>query len=699
MSSYRIGIDIGGTFTDFVLVEETSGAMRFAKALTTPRDPSECVLAGVRDLLAEHRVPIGQVQAIVHGTTLATNAVIERRGAVTGLLTTNGFGDLLDLGRETRYDLFDLRAVYPAPLVPRGLRRELTERLRYDGEVLEPLDSGEVERLLDELVHGQRVEALAVCLLHAYANPIHERQVQALARARFPRLAVSTSSEVFPFTGEYERFTTTTMNAYVQPMIDRYLDRLERELGGQGFRGRLYVMTSAGGTMTLEAARRFPVRLLESGPVAGALMSASLGRQLAAPDLLSFDMGGTTAKGCIVLDHEPRKRYALEVARVHEFKPGSGLPVRGPFIDMVEIGAGGGSIAEVDARGLIRVGPRSAGADPGPACYGRGGTRPTLTDANVLLGYLDPAFFNGGRMALDVAAAREAVTTHVAQPLGLTPAAAAWGIHEIINEDVARAFRVHAAERGVDYRRCGMVAFGGSGPIHALRVARKLRIPRVIFPLGAGVMSAVGLLVSPLSFDAARSYRVRLDQLEPKAFAQILQALVDEAIGQLEADGIPADRVTVERRLDMRHEGQGFEIEVPVPATEDPREALEALPARFKARYAKLFAVTSNDQPIEIVNWKVAVTGPRPAKADAYRLEQEAGHGSALKGTRRASFGPTDPVECPVYDRYTLTPGARLTGPALIEERESTCVVGPGDRVEVDGAGNLIAEISYGGDA
>jgi len=475
MPSYRIGIDIGGTFTDFVLVREDSGGMRFAKALTTPRDPSECVLAGVRDLLAEHRVPIDQVQAIVHGTTLATNAVIERRGATTGLLTTKGFGDLLDLGRETRYDLFDLRAVYPAPLVPRSLRRELTERLRYDGEVLEPLDAAEVERMLDELVHGHHVEALAVCLLHAYANPVHEQQVQALARARFPHLAVSTSSDVFPFMGEYERFSTTTMNAYVQPMIDRYLDRLERELAGQGFRGRLYVMTSAGGTMTLEAARRFPVRLLESGPVAGALMSASLGRQLGAPDLLSFDMGGTTAKGCIVLDHEPRKRYALEVARVHEFKPGSGLPVRGPFIDMVEIGAGGGSIAEVDARGLIRVGPRSAGADPGPACYGRGGTRATLTDANVLLGYLDPAFFNGGRMTLDVEAAREAVTTHVARPLGLTPTAAAWGIHEIINEDVARAFRVHAAERGVDYRRCGMVAFGGSGPIHALRVARKLR--------------------------------------------------------------------------------------------------------------------------------------------------------------------------------------------------------------------------------
>jgi len=334
--------------------------------------------------------------------TLATNAVIERRGAVTGLLTTRGFRDALDLARERRYDLFDLRAIYPTPLVPRALRREVTERLRHDGETLQTLDLAEAERGLDELVHDHRIESLAICLLHAYVNPAHEESLRALAHRRFPGLSVSTSADVFPFAGEYERFTTATINAYVQPMVDRYLGRLEAELAREGFRGRLYVMTSAGGTMTLDTARRYPVRLLESGPVAGALMSATLGRQLAAPDVLSFDMGGTTAKGCIILGHEARKKYEFEVARVHEFKPGSGLPVRGPFIDMVEIGAGGGSIAEVDARGLIRVGPRSAGADPGPACYGRGGQHATLTDANVVLGYLDPRFFNGGRMTLDV---------------------------------------------------------------------------------------------------------------------------------------------------------------------------------------------------------------------------------------------------------------------------------------------------------
>jgi N-methylhydantoinase A len=695
MSMYRVGVDIGGTFTDFVLVHEGTGTMHFAKELTTPRDPSQAVLAGVRDVLAGHGVSIADVKAIVHGTTLATNAVIERRGAITGLLTTRGFADLLDLARETRYDLFDLRLRFPQPLVPRHLRRELDERVRYDGEVLRPLDVAEVDRALDDLVEHQGIQALAICLLHAYANPAHEQQASDHVRARHPGLAVSTSAEVFPFMGEYERFTTTTINAYVQPMVDRYLDRLEDALRAAGFRGVLYVMTSAGGTMQLQTARRFPVRLLESGPVGGALMAATVGRQIRRPDLLSFDMGGTTAKGCIVLGHEPRKKYAFEVARVHEFKAGSGLPVRGPFVDMVEIGAGGGSIAEVDARGLLRVGPRSAGADPGPACYDRGGTQPTLTDANLVLGYLDPAFFNGGRMRLDAAAARRAIADGVARRLGLAPEAAAWGIHEVINEDVARAFRVHAAERGVDYRRCSMVAFGGSGPIHALRVARKLRIPSVVFPVGAGVMSAVGLLVSPLSFDAVRSHRVLLDDLKPADFDVRMQGLVDEAVSPLAAAGVGRADVTLERRLDMRYEGQGFEIEVAVPA-HDPGSTLSRLPALFEARYAELFTVTSNTQPIEIVNWKVAATGPRPSMADAYRPAPDTTGRVALKGRRPAWFAEAGAyVDCPVYDRYALEAGVELAGPALIEERESTCVVGPRERLRVDERLNLVAD--FGG--
>ena len=693
---YRIGVDIGGTFTDFVLVDEATGTMHFAKELTTPRDPSSAVLAGIRELLAMHGVLLGNVAGIVHGTTLATNAVIERQGAVTGMLTTAGFRDVLDMGRETRYDLFDLRLRFPDALVPRPLRRELEERVRYDGEIVRPLDVTTVDAAVDELVSAYRIEALAVCLLHAYANPAHEIAVRDRVRARHPTLAISTSSEVFPFMGEYERFTTTTINAYVQPMVERYLRRLADTLHADGFRGTLHVMTSAGGTMTFETARRFPVRLLESGPVAGALMSATVGRQLDRADLLSFDMGGTTAKGCIVLDHEPRKKYQFEVARMHEFKPGSGLPVRGPFIDMVEIGAGGGSIAEVDPRGLLRVGPRSAGADPGPACYGRGGTRPTLTDANLALGYLDPAFFNGGRMRLDAEAARAALGDGIARPLGLDLPEAAWGVHEVINEDVARAFRVHAAERGVDYRRCSMVAFGGSGPVHALRIARKLRIPSVVFPVGAGVMSAVGLLVSPLSFDVVRSRRVLLDELKATDFETQLDALIDEAARRLEETGLARAAVTLERRLDMRYEGQGFEIEVPVPDGETAH-VLARLSERFERRYAELFAVTSATQPVEIVNWKVAAVGPRPAMADAYRPAADTGARAMRKGTRRAWFPEAGGwVECPVFDRYALRSGAALTGPALVEERESTCVIGPHDRLYVDARLNLVADLTRG---
>jgi N-methylhydantoinase A len=495
--------------------------------------------------------------------------------------------------------------------------------------------------------------------------------------------------------GEYDRFTTTTINAYVQPMMGRYLERLERGLAEKGFAGTVYIMTSAGGTMTVETSRRYPVRLLESGPVAGALMSATHGRILGLPDLLSFDMGGTTAKGCLIRGGTPRKKYEMEVARVHEFRPGSGLPVKAPFIDMIEIGAGGGSIAEVDERGLMRVGPRSAGADPGPACYGRGGRRPTLTDANLVLGYLDPQFFLGGKMALDREAAARAIEDGVGRALGLSLVQAAWGVHEIVNEDVARAFRVHAAERGVDYRGCSMVAFGGSGPIHALGVARKLRIPRVVLPLGAGVMSAVGLLVSPLSFDVVRTRRADMEDLTPALLAEAFRPLVVDAMVPLRAAGVPDGDIAITRRLDMRYRGQGFEIEVLLPPSDDWTAILAGLPALFARTYAEVFAVATVDQPLEVVNWKVEVTGPRPPLSDRYRLQAEAEPaGVASKGARAAYFHERGGyVDCAVYDRYALRPGDTVGGPALIEERESTGVIGPGDRAGVDEHLNLVAEL------
>lgn len=690
---YRIGVDIGGTFTDFALSGASGGRMAIHKRLTTPHDPSEAVLAGVAALVAESRIEIGSVTDIVHGTTLVTNAVIERRGAVTGMLVTAGFGDIMDMGPERRYDLFDLRIKYPPPLVPRRLRIEVGERVRYDGSIEQPLDEAGVIAAAKKF-RELGVEAVAICFLHAYANPAPEERAAEILREAAPEITVSTSADVFPNMREFERWTTTTLNAFTQPMFDRYVKRLEDGLAGAGFGGRLYIMGSSGGTLTTDAARRYPVRALESGPAAGALMSAHHGRALKLPNLLSFDMGGTTAKGALVRGGQAIKKYAMEVARVHEFRQGSGLPIRIPVIDMIEIGAGGGSIAEVDERGLLRVGPRSAGAMPGPACYGRGGTRPTLTDANLVLGYLDADFFLGGKMKLDKAASEKAIAENVGKPLKLETLRAAWGIHDIICEDVARAFRIHATERGFDYRNSSMVAFGGSGPLHALSVARKLKIPRVVLPVGAGVMSALGLLVSPLAFEVARSRRIHVADIDAKDFATTFAALENEAAGYLKRAGVAEADIKIVRHLDMRYQGQGHEIEVTLPSTNDVASVFADLGELYGRAYEKAYGLRL-DEPTEIVNWKVEAVGPTPSIAEGHSGTAAGGADRALKGTRQAY----DPVrgslaEWPVYDRYALAPGAVVQGPALIEEHESTCVIGAGSSVAVDAHFNLIAELS-----
>ncbi|WP_072390294.1 hydantoinase/oxoprolinase family protein [Hyphomicrobium sp. CS1BSMeth3] len=690
---YRIGVDIGGTFTDFALSSASGGRMAIHKRLTTPHDPSEAVLAGVAALVAESRIEIGSVTDIVHGTTLVTNAVIERRGAVTGMLVTAGFGDIMDMGPERRYDLFDLRIKYPPPLVPRRLRIEVDERVRYDGSIEQPLDEAGVIAAAKKF-RELGVEAVAICFLHAYANPAPEERAAEILREAAPEITVSTSADVFPNMREFERWTTTTLNAFTQPMFDRYVKRLEDGLAGAGFGGRLYIMGSSGGTLTTDAARRYPVRALESGPAAGALMSAHHGRALKLPNLLSFDMGGTTAKGALVRGGQAIKKYAMEVARVHEFRQGSGLPIRIPVIDMIEIGAGGGSIAEVDERGLLRVGPRSAGAMPGPACYGRGGTRPTLTDANLVLGYLDADFFLGGKMKLDKAASEKAIAENVGRPLKLETLRAAWGIHDIICEDVARAFRIHATERGFDYRNSSMVAFGGSGPLHALSVARKLKIPRVVLPVGAGVMSALGLLVSPLAFEVARSRRIHVADIDAKDFATTFAALENEAAGYLKRAGVAEADIKIVCHLDMRYQGQGHEIEVTLPSTNDVAGVFADLGELYGRAYEKAYGLRL-DEPTEIVNWKVEAVGPTPSIAEGRSGTAAGGADRALKGTRQAY----DPVHgglsaWPVYDRYALAPGAVVQGPALIEEHESTCVIGAGSSVTVDAHFNLIAELS-----
>ena len=690
MSGYRLGVDIGGTFTDFALFDPAGASLHIHKCLTTPDDPSRAVIDGTVALLGRESVAIADLREVVHGTTLVTNAVIERKGARTGMLITEGFRDIPDMREEKRYDVFDLRITFPDPIVPRARRREVSERMRFDGTVERALDVEAARVAVQELVREEGIEALAICLLHAYANPAHEEALRRMVEASFPELFVSTSSEVFPGWREFERFTTTGINAYAGPMFGRYLQRIERGLGRLGFRGRLYVMSASGGALTPPLARRLPVRVIESGPAAGALISAVHGRALALANLLSFDMGGTTAKGALVREGEAMKVYALEVARAHEFKAGSGLPVRTPVIDMIEIGAGGGSIAEPDARGTIRVGPKSAGASPGPACYGLGGKEATLSDANLLLGYLDPDYFLGGEMPLDPSLAEKAIARRVAEPLGLTLERAAFGIHDIASEDVARAFRIHASERGFDYRSSSMVAFGGSGPVHAIRVAKKLGIPRVVFPVAAGVMSAIGLLASPLAFEVALTRERFVGDLDDPEFAATFAEVEAEAAAPLAEAGLHASRITLARSLDMHYHGQGHEIEVTLPPT---GFGISQLAELFRRRYEALFAFAPLDAPLVITTWKVEARAPDPGIGARYSMrDPNAGAAPAVKGVRPAwfpdAYGWTDTA---VYDRYALRHGEAIDGPALVEERESTVVVGPGDRLYVDAAGNLIA--------
>jgi N-methylhydantoinase A len=709
--TYRLGVDIGGTFTDFALFDDSTGALAVHKQLTTPDDPSHAVLEGVSTLLRREQVNIADVNDLVHGTTLVTNSIIERKGARTGMVTTAGFRDLLDMRHEKRYDVFDLRITFPDPIVPRALRREVCERVRFDGSVETALNLDEAMNGVRSLVLDHHIEALAICLLHAYANPEHEATIRDAVRGEFPKLFVSTSSEVFPGRREFDRFTTTTLNSFAGPMFDRYLERLEQGLAHLGFAGRFFVMSSSGGTLTPETARAFPVRVVESGPAAGAQMSVFHGKALGLRDLLSFDMGGTTAKGALVREGTALKVYELEVARQHDFKAGSGLPLRTPVIDMIEIGAGGGSIASVDSRETIQVGPRSAGADPGPVCYAQGGTLPTLTDANLTLGYLDGSFFLGGEMSLDSDGASQTISQTIATPLGLDSARAAFGIHETISEDVARAFRVHASERGFDYRASSMVAFGGSGPIHAMGVARKLGIPRVIFPVAAGVMSALGLLASPLSFEVARTNERFVRDLSSEDFAQTFAAIEAEAMAPLLAANVGPEDITVVRGLDMRYHGQGHEIDVTLPIgqnraanTEDVGGQLNQLAGLFRARYESLYASSFLEAPLVITTWKVEVRGPAPGLVAGYSLtpssigEIPQGRAeSARKGSRRAYFHETAGyVDVPVFDRYALRPADVVEGPALVEERESTVVIPPGASARVDSFHNLVAELAVG---
>jgi N-methylhydantoinase A len=686
--SVRLGVDVGGTFTDLVVVDEATGALRVGKVLTTPKDPAQGVETGIVSLLGD--LPTTAVGAVVHGTTLATNALIERKGARTALLTTAGFRDALEIRHEGRYDMYDLFIEPPPPLVPRYLRREIAERLCADGSVLRALDEDQARGVLRGLV-ADGVEAIAICLLHSYVNPAHEQRLAELARELAPGLPVSCSSEVVPEIREYERASTAAANVYVAPLMARYLEDLERRLAELRIPGQLYIMQSSGGIALPPMARRLPIRLVESGPAAGALAAALAARQRGQLRMLSFDMGGTTAKACVIDDGSPLVAREFEVARADRFKKGSGLPVRVPVIEMIEIGAGGGSVARVDRLGLLKVGPDSAGADPGPACYNLGGRLPTVTDADLLLGYLDAEFFLGGRMPLDREAAWRAIEDHVARPLGLDVIAAARGIHRVVNENMAAAARIHGIERGKDLRNYPLFAFGGAGPVHCWQVARILKVPEILLPFGAGAMSAYGLLAAPLSFDFVRTARQPLDGADWTLVNGLLEEMEAEGRALLARAGVPGAEVRAGRIAEMRYAGQGHEVEAVIPAGPLGREHLEAITASFEASYRALYHRLPQGMPIEALNWRVTVAGPAPSMPSP---AAQAGASRKVKGGRMAYFEEVGGfAETPVYDRYALGPGDRFAGPAIVEERESTAVVGPGGRCRVDAGLALIVEM------
>jgi N-methylhydantoinase A len=680
----RIGVDIGGTFTDVAL--EIGERRLTAKILTTTRAPEDGVLAALRSVVAEAGIEPGEVGLIIHGTTLATNALIERKGAKTALLTTEGFRDVVEIRHENRFEQYDLDIDLPPPLVPRRLRLPIRERIDAQGEVLLPLDEASIVRAI-EVLAAQQVEAVAVGLLHSFTNPEHERSVgDAVARA-LPDVAVTLSCEVSPEMREYERFSTACANAYIQPLIGRYLAKLARELARAGFGCPLLLMTSGGGITTVETAIRFPVRLVESGPAGGAIFASCIARQHGLDQVLSFDMGGTTAKICLIDKAQPQTARAFEVARIYRFLKGSGLPLRIPVIEMVEIGAGGGSIARVDTLGRIAVGPDSAGSEPGPVCYGRGGKEPTVTDADLALGRIDPATFSGGSMTLDVEGAKRAAAERIGAALNLATEHAALAISEMVDENMANAARVHAIESGKDLRPRTLIAFGGAAPLHAARVAEKLGIGRVLIPANAGVGSAVGLLRAPVAYEIVRGRLIRLGSFDAAAANRLLAEMRAEA-ETIVRRGAPAANLTEQRSAFMRYRGQGHEIAVELPVRDFTAADRSTIRELFEAAYRRLYSRAIPGVEIEILSWVVSLGAPAEGRLAAPASEQPT---EPAPRSRRSVFDPGagEFRDVPIYWRADLAPGARVKGPAVIAEDETSTVVSPRFDARIDRFGYI----------
>ena len=671
----RLAVDIGGTFTDVALEVANRPAARLytAKVLTTVRAPEEGVLDGIAKVLALAALQPGEVGLIIHGTTLATNALIERKGAKTALICTEGHRDSVEMAYENRFEQYDIDIDRPAPLVPRSLRWAVRERLNARGEVLIPLDEDSVAALLPR-IEGEAVESLAIGLIHGYADPAHERRVAEIVRTRFPDLPVTLASEVCPEIREYERQSTACANAYVQPIMARYLVALERHLRARGFACPFLLMTSGGGLTAFETAVRFPIRLVESGPAGGAILASRIAAECGLDRVVSYDMGGTTAKLCLIDEAKPLASRSFEVAREYRFLKGSGLPLRIPAIEMVEIGAGGGSIATVDALQRVTVGPESAGSEPGPACYDRGGTAPTVTDADLALGRIDVERFAGGSVPLAPDRARTALAEDVGAPLNMGEALAAFAVSEVVDENMANAARVHAIEWGKTVAGRAMIAFGGAAPLHAARLAEKLEVDRVVIPTGAGVGSAIGFLRAPISYEVVRSRYLRLSAFDADLANAVLAEMRAEAEA-IVAEAAAGAPLVESRTAFMRYLGQGHEISVDLPGRDLTAADGAVLQEAFDAAYTQLYGRTIPDLDVEILSWTLALGTELPA---VQQVPTPAFDGSAIAPiARRPVFDPTatDFIETPVYRRDDLAPGVRIEGPALIVEDQTTSVV------------------------
>ena len=700
-SRYRLGVDIGGTFTDAILINEITGKIHVGKVPSTPQDPSGGFMEATHRMLREANLSPDEVRYLVHGTTVATNTIIEGKVARTGFITTDGFRDLLEIQRQIRPTLYDLQFEKPQPLVPRHLCFGVPERLDAHGNILTSLDENTVMQVAEQL-RQEGVEAVAVCLLHAYVNPIHEKRTGEILREIVPNAVVSLSSEVAPEFREYFRASTTVINACIRPIVAQYLQRIETQLQREGVEAELLVMQSSGGVFTFSAAMKKPVFMVESGPAAGVIAATHLGSTLGYADVISFDMGGTTAKAGLIESGAPRITKDYEVGATAQSglgaNSGGGYPIRTPVIDLVEIGAGGGSIAWVDSGGVLRVGPQSAGADPGPACYGKGGTAPTITDANLVLGRLNPHYFLGGEIELNIEAGWQAIEERCANPLGMDVVEAAHGIVEIANAAMVNALRLVSVQRGYDPREFVLMAFGGAGPLHANRLAEEIEAHAIVIPMSPGTTSAMGLLVTDLKHDYSKTLIQRVDQLNLSEVEKTYRALTEQGRKHLEREGMLPEDISFVRQVDMRYVGQSYELTVALPegTSEHVESSLGAAQLHraleaFHMEHDRAYGYSAPDEPVEIVNLRLTaigrITKPR-------QRELEGGDTDAReiqKATRSVYFAEkTGYVDSPIYNRYRLGAGSVLIGPAIVEEIDSTTVIHPGYQAAVDKYGNLI---------